>query len=71
MTTKFKVTRQTLEEMHQLAVRSNLDTSSLTWTEVQQVLTLQSLIELLATYKIDLEIELDIKELHADQDTRP
>lgn len=60
----FKITRQTLAEMRQLASKTSKDTSRLDYEEVQQVLTLQSLIDLLADYQIDLGIELDIKELH-------
>ena len=64
---KFAITRQVLQEMALLASKSNLDTSKLTYPEVQQVLTLHSLIKYMATFKIDLEIELQIKELQSDE----
>lgn len=67
---KFKITRQTLSEMAALAGKSTLDTSKLDYTEVQQVLTLHSLIQVLASYQIDLEVELDVKELHVTE-TKP
>ena len=58
-----KITRQVLAEMATLASKGALDTSRLSYTEVQQVLTLHSLKMYLATFNIELEIELDIKEL--------
>ena len=53
--------------MQQIASKSQLDTSRLDYSEVQQVLTLHSLIKLLASYQIDLEIVIDIKELMDDK----
>jgi hypothetical protein len=64
---KFSITRQVLAEMQQIASKSQLDTSRLDYSEVQQVLTLHSLIKLLASYQIDLEIVIDIKELMDDK----
>jgi hypothetical protein len=61
--TKFKINRRVLAEMNELACFNKLDTSALTYTEAQQVLTLQSLIDVLAEFNIDLGIELSIPEL--------
>lgn len=66
MTTGFKINRKVLAEMAELAVRTKLDTSSLTYTEVQQVITLDSLIELLASFNIDAGFELAIEGIRQD-----
>jgi len=66
VTTGFKINRKVLAEMAELAVRTKLDTSSLTYTEVQQVITLDSLIELLASFNIDAGFELAIEGIRQD-----
>lgn len=66
--TKFKITRERLAEMADIASTNNLDTSQLTWTEVQQVLTLESLKRLFAIYGLSVPYKFAIDELKERED---
>lgn len=66
--TKFKITRTVLAEMAEMAATNNLDTSALNWTEVQQVLTLESLKRLFAIYGLSVPYKFAIDELKERED---
>ena len=59
---KFPITLETLAEMEQIAVRLGDDeTAKLTWTQVQQVLTLRSFETLLKIYGLEAQFDLQLK----------
>lgn len=60
---KFKIGKQQLAQMAEIAVKSGLDTSKLTWEQTQQVLTLYSLEELFKRYQLDVPYQLNAEEL--------
>lgn len=62
MKNKFVIGKNQLAEMALIATKLNLDTSSLSWTEVQQVLTLKSLEEFMKLYGIEVEFEVSIED---------
>lgn len=53
---KFIIDEQVLREMAQLAAKNTIDTSHLEWTQVQQALTLWSLVELFKSYGMEEEL---------------
>lgn len=61
--TRFKIGKEQLAQMAEIAVKNEIDTSKLTWEQTQQVLTLYSLEKLFEGYMLDIPYELDKEEL--------
>lgn len=68
MENKFEIGKQQLAEMAQIAVTNNIDTSKLSWTEVQQTLTLFALEELFKRYQLDVPYKLSKELTNASTD---
>ncbi len=60
---RFKIGKEQLAQMAEIAVKNEIDTSKLTWEQTQQVLTLYSLEKLFEGYMLDIPYELDKEEL--------
>jgi predicted nuclease of restriction endonuclease-like (RecB) superfamily len=56
---KFQITSQHLDEMEQLAIRCPMSLEHLTYRELQQTLTLYSLIALFQNYGLELPFEVE------------
>ena len=56
---KFELTEKMLAEMEQLAIKLALPTYNLSYTEIQQVLTLKSLEQLMQSYGLDVPYSLE------------
>lgn len=76
---KLQITEQMLVEMEQLAKRTVLPTSNLPYTRVQQIITLNALASVLASYGIEpnfsikkyLNIDESSTDEHDADDFRP